>query len=95
MGEVVGAGLLSHVPTIMLSEQDRRDLTSACMTFGTPTRGSMLRVKGSDTLCPGLVTGWDFHSKRIRTYVNGVRRPANGVGRGPVDRTGWRLGIEG
>lgn len=34
----------------------------------------MLRVKGSDTLCPvgpGLVTGWDFRGKRIRTYVNG------------------------
>jgi 5-oxopent-3-ene-1,2,5-tricarboxylate decarboxylase/2-hydroxyhepta-2,4-diene-1,7-dioate isomerase len=36
--------------------------------------GSMLRVKGSDTLCPlgpGLVRGWDFHGKRLRTYVNG------------------------
>ncbi|MCC5579759.1 fumarylacetoacetate hydrolase family protein [Microtetraspora sp. AC03309] len=37
--------------------------------------GSMLRVKGSDTLCPlgpGLVTDWDFHGKRLRTYVNGT-----------------------
>jgi 5-oxopent-3-ene-1,2,5-tricarboxylate decarboxylase/2-hydroxyhepta-2,4-diene-1,7-dioate isomerase len=37
----------------------------------------MLRVKGSDTLCPigpGLVTGWDFRNKRIRTYVNGELR---------------------
>jgi 5-oxopent-3-ene-1,2,5-tricarboxylate decarboxylase/2-hydroxyhepta-2,4-diene-1,7-dioate isomerase len=36
--------------------------------------GSMLRVKGSDTLCPlgpGLVDDWDFHGKRIRTLVNG------------------------
>ena len=34
----------------------------------------MLRVKGSDTLCPvgpGLITGWDFHNKGIRTTVNG------------------------
>jgi len=34
----------------------------------------MLRVKGSDTLCPvgpALVTDWDFHSKSVRTYVNG------------------------
>jgi 5-oxopent-3-ene-1,2,5-tricarboxylate decarboxylase/2-hydroxyhepta-2,4-diene-1,7-dioate isomerase len=34
----------------------------------------MLRVKGSDTMAPlgpGLVTGWDFHGKRLRTYVNG------------------------
>ena len=35
----------------------------------------MLRVKGSDTMAPlgpGLVTGWDFRGKRLRTYVNGV-----------------------
>jgi len=43
--------------------------------FRDTDAGSMLRVKGSDTLCPigpGLVTGWDFHEKMIRTYVNGV-----------------------
>ncbi|GGO12938.1 fumarylacetoacetate hydrolase family protein [Microbispora hainanensis] len=42
--------------------------------FRDTDAGSMLRVKGSDTLCPlgpGLVTGWDFHGKRLRTYVNG------------------------
>ncbi|MCJ9427959.1 fumarylacetoacetate hydrolase family protein [Kordiimonas marina] len=42
--------------------------------FRDTDAGSMLRVKGSDTLCPigpGLVTGWDFHNKVIRTYVNG------------------------
>jgi 5-oxopent-3-ene-1,2,5-tricarboxylate decarboxylase/2-hydroxyhepta-2,4-diene-1,7-dioate isomerase len=42
--------------------------------FRDTDAGSMLRVKGSDTLCPlgpGLVEGWDFHDKRIRTYVNG------------------------
>ena len=42
--------------------------------FRDTDSGSMLRVKGSDTLCPigpGLVTGWDFHNKYIRTYVNG------------------------
>jgi len=41
----------------------------------------MLRVKGSDTLCPvgpGLITGWDFHNKGIRTTVNGkVMQDAN------------------
>jgi 5-oxopent-3-ene-1,2,5-tricarboxylate decarboxylase/2-hydroxyhepta-2,4-diene-1,7-dioate isomerase len=34
----------------------------------------MLRVKGSDTLCPlgpGLVDDWDFRGKRIETRVNG------------------------
>ncbi|MEW2388606.1 fumarylacetoacetate hydrolase family protein [Streptomyces venezuelae] len=42
--------------------------------FRDTDAGSMLRVKGSDTLCPlgpGLVTGWDFHDKYLRTYVNG------------------------
>jgi len=45
--------------------------------FRDTDAGSMLRVKGSDTLAPvgpGLVTGWDFHDKRIRTIVNGVVR---------------------
>jgi len=42
--------------------------------FRDTDAGSMLRVKGTDTLCPvgpGLVTGWDFHDKGIRTLVNG------------------------
>jgi 5-oxopent-3-ene-1,2,5-tricarboxylate decarboxylase/2-hydroxyhepta-2,4-diene-1,7-dioate isomerase len=43
--------------------------------FRDTDAGSMLRVKGADTLCPvgpGLVTGWDFHGKRITTSVNGT-----------------------
>ncbi|AWR22083.1 fumarylacetoacetate hydrolase family protein [Aurantimicrobium photophilum] len=42
--------------------------------FRDTDAGSMLRVKGSDTLAPvgpGLVTDWDFRNKMIRTYVNG------------------------
>lgn len=42
--------------------------------FRDTDAGSMLRVKGSDTLCPvgpGLVTGWDFRGKTIETRVNG------------------------
>ncbi|WP_067815793.1 fumarylacetoacetate hydrolase family protein [Actinomadura kijaniata] len=42
--------------------------------FRDTDAGSMLRVKGSDTLCPlgpGLVTDWDFRGKYLRTYVNG------------------------
>ena len=42
--------------------------------FRDTDAGSMLRVKGSDTLAPvgpGMVTDWDFHNKMIRTYVNG------------------------
>jgi 5-oxopent-3-ene-1,2,5-tricarboxylate decarboxylase/2-hydroxyhepta-2,4-diene-1,7-dioate isomerase len=42
--------------------------------FRDTDAGSMLRVKGSDTLSPvgpGMVTDWDFRNKTIRTYVNG------------------------
>jgi 5-oxopent-3-ene-1,2,5-tricarboxylate decarboxylase/2-hydroxyhepta-2,4-diene-1,7-dioate isomerase len=42
--------------------------------FRDTDAGSMLRVKGSDTMAPigpGLITGWDFRGKRLRTYVNG------------------------
>ena len=42
--------------------------------FRDTDAGSMLRVKGSDTLAPvgpGLVTDWDFRHKAIRTLVNG------------------------
>jgi 5-oxopent-3-ene-1,2,5-tricarboxylate decarboxylase / 2-hydroxyhepta-2,4-diene-1,7-dioate isomerase len=42
--------------------------------FRDTDAGSMLRVKGSDTLCPigpGIVDDWDFGGKRIRTLVNG------------------------
>lgn len=42
--------------------------------FRDTDAGSMLRVKGSDTLCPlgpGLVDGWDFRTKSIETTVNG------------------------
>jgi 5-oxopent-3-ene-1,2,5-tricarboxylate decarboxylase / 2-hydroxyhepta-2,4-diene-1,7-dioate isomerase len=42
--------------------------------FRDTDSGSMLRVKGSDTLCPlgpALVADWDFHGKQIRTFVNG------------------------
>jgi 5-oxopent-3-ene-1,2,5-tricarboxylate decarboxylase/2-hydroxyhepta-2,4-diene-1,7-dioate isomerase len=43
--------------------------------FRDTDAGSMLRVKGSDTMAPlgpGLVTDWDFRGKRLRTLVNGA-----------------------
>ena len=49
--------------------------------FRDTDAGSMLRVKGSDTMCPvgpTVVTDWDFHHKQIRTLVNGeVRQDGN------------------
>ena len=52
--------------------------------FRDTDAGSMLRVKGSDTLAPvgpGMVTDWDFRNKGIRTLVNGVATSA--VSRAP------------
>ncbi len=43
--------------------------------FRDTDSGSMLRVKGADTLCPlgpGYVRGWDPVGKSIKTYVNGT-----------------------
>ncbi len=47
--------------------------------FRDTDAGSMLRVKGSDTLCPVLdacVSDWDFRGKTLRTLVNGEVRQA-------------------
>ncbi len=57
--------------------------------FRDTDAGSMLRVKGSDTLCPlgpALVTDWDFANKRIRTFVNGEVRQD-----GSTDEMTWDM----
>ncbi len=57
--------------------------------FRDTDAGSMLRVKGADTLCPlgpGLVTAWDFHSKAMRTLVNGEVRQD-----GSTDEMAWDM----
>lgn len=58
--------------------------------FRDTDAGSMLRVKGSDTLCPigpGLVTDWEFREKRISTSVNGELRQ-----QGSTDEMEWDMG---
>jgi 5-oxopent-3-ene-1,2,5-tricarboxylate decarboxylase / 2-hydroxyhepta-2,4-diene-1,7-dioate isomerase len=58
--------------------------------FRDTDRGAMLRVKGSDTLGavgPGLVTGWDYRGKRLRTLVNGKV-----VQDGTMDELIWDMG---
>jgi 5-oxopent-3-ene-1,2,5-tricarboxylate decarboxylase/2-hydroxyhepta-2,4-diene-1,7-dioate isomerase len=58
--------------------------------FRDTDAGSMLRVKGSDTLCPlgpGIVDDWDPRGKRIRTYVNGELRQD-----GSTDEMVWEMG---
>jgi 5-oxopent-3-ene-1,2,5-tricarboxylate decarboxylase/2-hydroxyhepta-2,4-diene-1,7-dioate isomerase len=57
--------------------------------FRDTDAGSMLRVKGADTLCPvgpGIVTDWDFLSKWMRTSVNGVV-----VQDGTTDEMAWDM----
>ncbi len=57
--------------------------------FRDTDAGSMLRVKGADTLAPlgpGLVTDWDFRSKYLRTYVNGELRQD-----GSTDEMAWDM----
>jgi 5-oxopent-3-ene-1,2,5-tricarboxylate decarboxylase/2-hydroxyhepta-2,4-diene-1,7-dioate isomerase len=57
--------------------------------FRDTDAGSLLRVKGSDTLCPlgpALVDDWDFRGKRIRTLVNGEVRQD-----GSTDEMEWDM----
>ncbi len=57
--------------------------------FRDTDAGSMLRVKGADTLCPlgpGLVTGWDWRGRSIRTLVNGEVRQD-----GSTDEMAWDM----
>ncbi len=57
--------------------------------FRDTDAGSMLRVKGSDTLAPvgpAVVTDWDFRGKRIRTLVNGEVRQD-----GSTDEMTWDM----
>jgi 5-oxopent-3-ene-1,2,5-tricarboxylate decarboxylase/2-hydroxyhepta-2,4-diene-1,7-dioate isomerase len=57
--------------------------------FRDTDAGSMLRVKGADTLCPigpGLVTDWDFANKRMRTLVNGQVKQD-----GSTDEMAWDM----
>lgn len=57
--------------------------------FRDTDAGSMLRVKGSDTLCPigpGLVDDWDYRGRTIRTMVNGETRQE-----GSTDEMEWDM----
>jgi 2-keto-4-pentenoate hydratase/2-oxohepta-3-ene-1,7-dioic acid hydratase in catechol pathway len=57
--------------------------------FRDTDAGSMLRVKGADTLCPlgpGLVDDWDFHGKQIETRVNGATAQS-----GSTDEMMWDM----
>ncbi len=57
--------------------------------FRDTDAGSMLRVKGADTLCPigpGVVTDWDFKNKRMLTLIGeDVRQD------GSTDEMAWDM----
>jgi 5-oxopent-3-ene-1,2,5-tricarboxylate decarboxylase / 2-hydroxyhepta-2,4-diene-1,7-dioate isomerase len=57
--------------------------------FRDTDAGSMLRVKGADTLCPigpGVVTDWDFNNKRMLTLVGDEVRQD-----GSTDEMAWDM----
>lgn len=57
--------------------------------FRDTDAGSMLRVKGADTLCPigpGVVTDWNFANKRMLTLVGGDVRQD-----GSTDEMAWDM----
>ena len=57
--------------------------------FRDTDAGSMLRVKGADTLCPigpGVVDDWDFRHKSMRTLVNGETHQE-----GSTDEMAWDM----
>jgi 5-oxopent-3-ene-1,2,5-tricarboxylate decarboxylase/2-hydroxyhepta-2,4-diene-1,7-dioate isomerase len=57
--------------------------------FRDTDAGSMLRVKGADTLCPigpGVVTDWDFTNKRMLTLVGDEVRQD-----GSTDEMAWDM----
>ncbi|WP_232698561.1 hypothetical protein [Brevibacillus daliensis] len=60
MGEIIGAGLVSHVPTIMLSEQIRRELNHGKDTTLVPGL-HQIRSEILDELKPDTIVIFDTH----------------------------------
>lgn len=78
MGEVVGAGLLSHVPTIMLPEQERRDLNHGVDT--TLVEGlQRLRREVFETLDYDTVVVLDAHWATTVEFVISAHARRSGL----------------
>ena len=60
MGEVIGAGIVAHVPTIVMSETDRRDLNEGLEISLVPGL-ERLRREVFDRLQPDTVVVFDTH----------------------------------
>jgi 3,4-dihydroxyphenylacetate 2,3-dioxygenase len=61
MGEIVGAGIVSHVPPIVMSEQFRRSLTDDGSDISLVTGLRQLRAEVLDELLPDTIIVFDTH----------------------------------
>lgn len=68
MGEVVGAGLVSHVPTIMLSEETRREINEGREISLVPGF-HRLRREVLDILEPDTIIVFDTHCATLLEFV--------------------------
>lgn len=68
MGEVVGAGLVSHVPTIMLPEETRREINEGREISLVPGF-HRLREEVLDVLKPDTIIVFDTHCATLLEFV--------------------------
>jgi 3,4-dihydroxyphenylacetate 2,3-dioxygenase len=61
VGEIVGAGIVSHVPPIVMSEQFRRSLTADGSDISLVTGLRQLRAEVLDVLEPDTIIVFDTH----------------------------------
>ena len=78
MGEVVGAGLLAHVPTIVLPEETRRELNHG-IDSTLPAGLQQLRREVFDTLDHDTVVVLDSHWATTVEYVVTAQRRRHGL----------------
>lgn len=68
MGEIIGVGLVSHVPTIMLPEQTRRALNNG-QDSSLVSGFKRLREEVLDALQPDTIIVFDTHSASLLEFV--------------------------
>lgn len=78
MGEIVGAGLVSHVPTIMFAEQTRRDLNEG-HDISFVAGYARLRSEVFDVLDVDTVVIFDSHWFTTVEHVVSAHQRRNGV----------------
>jgi 3,4-dihydroxyphenylacetate 2,3-dioxygenase len=78
MGEVVGAGFLSHVPTIMLPEAQRREMNNGNEISLVPGL-KRLRAEVLDDLCPDVVIVFDTHWFSLFEFIVTAHKRREGI----------------